>query len=267
MAGRALATFLVVAGVGILGIRHYHRMAQARRLGQGGPPAVAIEPGRMQARLGTQRLSVDGIDLQVVRSWEAGAPERVRERLLQRNRSLGWEPLAGAPDFLPATLRGRPEFGFLCFLTPTRKVVGYALSPDGAGTRVAATELDLRQVARRAGREGALPVPPEEAGLMPGRPRLALSGNETGSDLYLVVVPTGDVAAVTADVRQRFRRDGWTMEPWDAVTGPDGPAPIDGTLLVAHRDGRLCHAVVSREGEEVVVSYRFSAARPAQTGP
>ncbi len=267
MAGRGLATFLVVAGIGILGVRHHHRAARAKKV-DGGPPQVVMEPVRNMAGLGTQRLSVDGIDLVVTRSWEAGSPAGVRGRLTRRNQSLGWEAVAGAPENLPPTVRSRPEFGFLCFLTPNRKVVGYALSPDGSGTRIAATELDLGQVARRAGRESAPPAPAERARLMPERPRLALSGGTSGSDLYLVVVPSGDVAAVGAEIRQRFERDGWRLEPWEAVVGPDRPVPFDGDLLVAHRGGQLCHAVISREDGDVLISYRFSTARPARVmGP
>jgi hypothetical protein len=230
---------------------------------------VPMEPARMNAGLGSQRLTVDGLDLDITRSWETGMPETVKTRLTQRNQSLGWEVLAGAPFNLPPGVRTRPEFQFLCFLTANHKVVGYALNPDGHGTRITATELSLQQLARKSSGEKSVPVPPQYAGLMPRPPQFALAGGRSAgsSEMYLVKVLAADPVAVTVDLRERFLRSGWILEPWDGVIGKDGLMPTVGEWLVAHRDHDLCHVMVVREENEVLISYRFSQARPARVGP
>ena len=264
--GRALVTFVVVFGVGILGVRHYHRMARAKKDGSGLTP-VAIEPARTEASLGSQRLTVDGIDLNIVRSWETGPPETVRTRITRRNQSLGWETLAGAPHNLPSGVLARPEFQFLCFLTANHKVVGYALNPDGHGTRITAAELDLVQLAKKPAGEKPAPVPPEYAALMPRPPHFALAGRDpAGVELYLVKMPAANPVAVAADIRERLLREGWTLEPWDAITGKDGLVQAGGEWLVAHRTPKMCHVMVVQEQDTVLASYRFSPARPVQTG-
>jgi hypothetical protein len=243
-----------------LGANHYKRCSANL---DAKPP---IRPGNIVMEQipndfeGRGQLFYQGRKFEILRSIHSGNIEDAMKKIERDAIIAGFKPLGTPPKVLESIMTRDKKYDFNCFVAPNKTVRGCLFDSTPSGILITSVEFDLSSKGNSM-LASAPELPYNFRDVMFEEPSLYLQHNtDKGTGIY-TCTSNEELGRVFTQQKNLLLDKNWKLDPAGQFADKLPSAEKDTAFLIAEKNGFLCHVMMKKSEEKLILSYRFSESK------